>query len=167
MPDAPGGICFYHKRKLESYADNRYRAAQNNKVTYMRIILVDDQSKIRSALRLLLEQEEGMTVVDEVAKAEDLLAHAEATRPNVALLDWELPGLQTADPSTGSASRLLSELRAHCPQLRVIALSGRPEARQTALAAGVDAFVSKGDHAESLLKTIRTITKGIEGGSYT
>jgi two-component system response regulator DesR len=150
---------------MESYADNRYRAAQNNKVTYMRILLVDDQSKILSALRLLLEQE-GMMVIGEVAKAEDLLVHVEVTRPDVALLDWELPGLQTADPSTGSAPRLLSKLRAHYPQLRVIALSGRPEARQTALAAGVDAFVSKGDPAESLLKTLRTITAGTKGGSH-
>ncbi len=134
----------------------------------MRILLVDDQSKIRSALRLLLEQEEGMTVVGEVAKAEDLLSQVETTQPDLALLDWELPGLQHADPPTrfASAPRLLSELRAHCPRLRVIALSGRPEARQNALKAGVDAFVSKGDPAESLLQTLRTFTKGTKGGSH-
>lgn len=130
----------------------------------MRILLVDDQSEIRSALRLLLEQEEGMTVAGEVAKIEDLLAKAEATHPDAALLDWELPGLQTADLAT-SAPRLLSELQARCPRLRVIALSGRPEARQVALAAGADAFVSKGDPAESLLQTLRAITEGPRRGS--
>ncbi len=132
----------------------------------MRILLVDDQSKIRSALRLLLEQEEGVTVVGEVAKAEDLPAQVEATHPDVALLDWELPGLQAADPPTDSAPRLLSELRARYPRLRVIALSGRPEARQAALTAGVDAFVSKGDPAESLLQTLRAITEGARGCSH-
>ncbi|MBU1662862.1 MAG: response regulator transcription factor [Chloroflexi bacterium] len=134
----------------------------------MRILLVDDQSKIRSALRLLLEQEERMAVVGEVAKAEDLLAQAEAARPDVALLDWELPGLQAADHSTrfASAPRLLSDLRARCPRLQVIALSGRPEARQAALAARVDAFVSKGDPAESLLQTLRTITEGTKRGFH-
>jgi len=126
----------------------------------MRILLVDDQSKIRSALRLLLEQEEGMIVVGEVAKAEDLLAQAEATHPDAALLDWDLPGLQATNPSTGSAQSLLFELRARCPQLRIIALSGRPEARQAALAVGVNTFVSKGDPAESLLRTLRAITEG-------
>ncbi len=102
-----------------------------------------------------------MTVVGEVAKAKNLLAQVEATQPDVALLDWELPGLQAADPATrfASAPRLLSELRARCPRLRVIALSGRPEARQVALNAGVDAFVSKGDPAESLLQTLRAITE--------
>lgn len=166
MPDAPGEVCFYHGGRLESRAGSQHRAAQNIEVKGMRILLVDDQSKIRSALRLLLEQEDGMTVVGEVAKAEDLLAQAEATRPDAALLDWELPGLQAADPLTGSVQRLLSELRVRCPQLRVIALSGRPEARQTALAVGVDAFVSKGDPAESLLRTLRAITKGTKGGSH-
>lgn len=126
----------------------------------MRILLVDDQSKIRSALRLLLEQEDGMTIVGEVTKAEDLMTQVEATYPDVALLDWELPGLQATGLSAASVPRLLSELRAHCPSLRVIALSGRPEARQVALMAGVDAFVSKGDYAECLLQTLRAIYEG-------
>lgn len=132
----------------------------------MRILLVDDQSKVRSALRLLLEQEVGMTVVGEVTKAEDLLAQVKATQPDVALLDWELPVQQAADSSKSSMPHLLSELRARCPQLCVIALSGRPEARQAALAGGVDAFVSKGDPAEGLLQTLRTITEGTKGGSH-
>ena len=101
---------------MKLYVGFQFQAAQNNKVTCMRILLVDDQSEIRSALRLLLEQEQGMTVVGEVAKAEDLLAQVEATRPDVALLDWELPGLQTADPATDSAPPQLSDLRARYPR---------------------------------------------------
>ena len=126
----------------------------------MRILIVDDQSGIRSALRLLLEQEQGMKVVGEVASSEDLLAQVEATTPNVALLDWELRGLQESRPPTGPASGILSELRERYPNLRLIALSGRPEARQAALTAGADAFVSKGDPAESLLRTLRAIAEG-------
>ena len=125
----------------------------------MRILIVDDQSGIRSALRLLLEQEHGMTVVGEVSNSEDLLARVEASYPDVALLDWELPGLQEAHPPTDAAWGILSELRAHYPHLRLIALSGRPEARQAALMAGADAFVSKGDPAESLLRTLMAIAK--------
>jgi DNA-binding NarL/FixJ family response regulator len=40
----------------------------------MRVLLADDQSKVHSALRLLLEQEPGMSVVGEAVEAEDLLA---------------------------------------------------------------------------------------------
>ena len=128
----------------------------------MRILLADDQTKVRSALRLLLEQEPGLSVVGEAAEAEGLLTQVQRTQPDLVLLDWELPGLRAADPSapsTGpwsfvpgtegsgasSGQRLLSALRSvGCP-LRVIALSGHVEAREEALAAGADAFVSKGD----------------------
>lgn len=122
----------------------------------MRIFLADDQAKVRSALRLLLEQEPGLCVVGEATEAGDLLAQIEATRPNLMLLDWELPGLALAN-SVGSEKYLLLALHAHCPDLRVIALSGQLEARQAALAAGADAFVSKGDPPERLLATLRTM----------
>ena len=113
----------------------------------MRVLLADDQSKVRSALRLLLEQEPGMSVVGEAAEAEDLLAQVRAVHPDLVLLDWELPGLQAANP-------VLPTLRALCPHLSVIALSGRPGARRAALAAGADAFVSKGDPPEQLMAAV-------------
>jgi DNA-binding NarL/FixJ family response regulator len=112
----------------------------------MRVLLADDQSKVRSALRLLLEQGPGMSVVGEAVEARDLLAQVEATQPDLVLLDWELPGLRTDD--------WLSTLRMLCPRLKVIALSGQPEARRAALAAGADAFVSKGDPPERLLAAV-------------
>jgi DNA-binding NarL/FixJ family response regulator len=112
----------------------------------MRVLLADDQTKVRSALRLLLEQEPGLSVVGEAVEAEDLLAQVEATQPDLVLLDWELPGLRTDDR--------LSVLRALCPQLKVIALSGQPEARRAALSAGADAFVSKGEPPERLLAAV-------------
>ncbi len=62
----------------------------------MRILLADDQSEVRSALHLLLEQEAGLTIVEEVSEADELLAQVEMTCPDVVLLDWELPGLQAS-----------------------------------------------------------------------
>jgi DNA-binding NarL/FixJ family response regulator len=120
----------------------------DNEVRRMRVLLADDQTKVRSALRLLLEQEPGLSVVGEAAEAEDLLAQVEVTQPDLVLLDWELPGLRTDDR--------LSALRALCPQLKVIALSGQPEARRAALSAGADAFVSKGEPPERLLAALAT-----------
>jgi DNA-binding NarL/FixJ family response regulator len=109
----------------------------------MRVLLADDQSQVRSALRLLLEYGAKWRVIGEASEAEELLARARADHPDLVLLDWELPGLEHA--------QALHVLRQQCPRLKIIVLSGRPEARQDALAIGVDGFVSKGDPPERLL----------------
>ena len=126
----------------------------------MRVLLADDQPKVRSALGLLLEQEPGLCVVGEATEAEELLTQIKATRPDLMLLDWELPGLALAN-SVGAGKHLLSVLHVFYPNLRIIALSGRPEAHQAALAAGADAFVSKGDPPERLLATLQAIETSI------
>ena len=55
-----------------------------------------------------------------------------------------------------AAEDLLMALRAACPALAVIVLSGQPEAEGSALAAGADAFVSKADPPEQVLAAIRS-----------
>ena len=112
----------------------------------MRVLLANDRVDVRSALRLFLEQALEIDVVGETAEAQDLLHQAEIAQPDLVLLDWELPGSLAAD--------LLTALRACCAQVKVVALSGRPEARQEALAAGIDAFVSNGDPSEHLLTVL-------------
>jgi DNA-binding NarL/FixJ family response regulator len=105
------------------------------------ILLADDQAKVRSALRLLLEQQPGVQVTGEAANAAELLGQKACA--DLVLLDWELPGLAPDDT--------LLALR---PHLKIIALSGRPQARQAALEAGADAFVSKIDPPERLLAAL-------------
>lgn len=113
----------------------------------MRVLLADDQAKVRSALRLLLGQQPGLEILGEAIDTTGLLDWVKAACPDIVLLDWELPGLP--------ATALVPLLHYHCPELGVIALSGRPEARQAAMAAGAHAFVSKGDPPEILVRTIR------------
>ena len=119
----------------------------------MRILLADDQPHICSALRLVLEYEPNLQVIGEVSNTTDLLTQTRTSRPDLVLLDWELPGQPTSD--------LLGKLRKYQPDMSVIALSSRPEARQNAVAAGVDAFIDKGYPAEQLLMTLRIM--GREG----
>ena len=138
------------------------RRPATGEVRHMRILLADDQSKLRSALRLLLEQQPGIHVLGEAIDTTGLLDWVKATCPDLVLLDWELPGLEAGDPLTAlrqaqdgsSGQGLLPTLRELCPYLAVVALSGRPEARRAALEAGVDAFVSKGDPPERLLAAV-------------
>jgi DNA-binding NarL/FixJ family response regulator len=114
----------------------------------MRLLLADNQAKVRFALRALLEQQPGLTIVGEAAEAGEVLPQIEAVHPDLVLLDWNLRGLAQA--------RLPSALHERYPDLMVVALSTQPEVRQTALEAGADAFVSKADPPERLLEAIQS-----------
>jgi len=121
----------------------------------MRILLADHRSRVRFALRALLEQQPGLNVVGEAVDARSLLTQAGSSCPDLVLLDWKLRGL---------AADSLPALRRVCPDVHVIALSGRPEERRAALDAGADAFVSKTDAPERLLATIHDCRAGSIGG---
>ena len=115
----------------------------------MRILLADSQSRVRFALRSLLEEQPGLMVVGEATDCKELLAQAEAACPDLVLIDWDLPGMAGVD--------LLAALQKICPGLHVIALSSRPEVEQEALAAGARAFVSKAGPPEPLLAAIQSV----------
>lgn len=118
-----------------------------------RVLLADDRAEVRLALRLLLEVEAGFSIAAEVSSAEMLLVGTERVQPDLILLDWELPGLRQTDP--------LSELRRVAPRTPVIAISGRPEAREEALAAGADAFICKGNPPDQLLLALAALSSQV------
>lgn len=114
----------------------------------MRILIADDQPKVRFALRVALERQPGSKVVSEAIDTTELLTQARSIHPDILLLDWSLPGIPAPD--------LLRELRRVCGEIAVIVLSEKPEIKPAALAVGADAFVSKGDPPEHLLEAINT-----------
>ena len=113
----------------------------------MRILIADDQPNVRSALRLLLDNETGVSVTAEVSNTKELITSVEADCPDLILLDWELPGSRGAE--------LIPALRKQCPELVVIALSSRPEARRAAMSLGAHDFVSKGSLPQEVIASIR------------
>ena len=117
----------------------------------MRILLADDDHRVRGALQLLLECNANWSVVGESTDAESLLAHAQAIGADLVLLDWELPGRSDA--------LLPQRLRVVADGIKVVALSSKQESREEALSAGADAFVSKTESAEHLLDTLHTLTQ--------
>ncbi len=112
----------------------------------MRVLIADDQAEVRSALKVLLEQETGIEIIGEAEELEGLLEMAESDQPELILLDWELSGK--------SMNRIVPVLRQLVKGLHIIALSVRPEAARAAMEAGVDAFISKGENSDRLLKVI-------------
>ncbi|MFZ1397224.1 MAG: response regulator transcription factor [Candidatus Promineifilaceae bacterium] len=115
----------------------------------MRVLLADDQLKVRSALCLLLEQEPNFQVVGETADATGLLLAVAEKTPDLVLLDWELPGLP--------AAQLVRLLQYERPSLKIIAMSSRPEVERLVLDAGAHAFLSKSDLPERVLAIIRSL----------
>jgi two-component system response regulator DesR len=113
----------------------------------MRILLAANRTQVGPTIKWLLTHDPEICIVGEVVEAQGLLIQAQQSRPDLILLDWELPGLQTAD--------LLHGLRALCDHAKVVAYSERTEMYQEALTAGVKAFVSKAEPPSQLVNTLR------------
>lgn len=127
----------------------------SKRLRIMDILLADDQPQVRSALRLILEQNDGIRVTGECSHLEELVERIDASHADLILLDWELPGLESAGQQEAQHPyhkelSTIDEIKAHKPDVKVIALSGRPEARQEAMQGRADAFVSKADPPETL-----------------
>jgi DNA-binding NarL/FixJ family response regulator len=116
-----------------------------------RILVADNDARIRSALQTLLGQEPEQLAIHETADLDGLARQVKDFQPDLVLLDWELPGRPAA-----ALLLMLHNLTYHP---RVIVLSTRPESEQDALAAGADAFVSKSDPPERLLKSFRRLVQ--------
>ncbi|MGC9468904.1 MAG: response regulator [Anaerolineae bacterium] len=123
----------------------------------LKVLVADDRREVRSALRLVLQQTSKLAVVGEAATLEAALAALESLAPDILLLDWELPA--------NGPRVTMQTLKAQHPGLKIVTMSSRSAARQEALLAGVDAFVSKGDPAEYLLATLLDLSSMRCGGN--
>jgi len=129
-----------------AYTDPR---AQEFEDPQMRILIADQRSKIRSALKLILEQEPNQWVVGEATDVDSLMAMVNENHPDLVLLEWELTKRRTTE--------ILMVFRRLIPGIKVIALSGNPEVSSLALEAGADAFVCKCDSPDRLLAAMSTV----------
>jgi two-component system response regulator DesR len=114
-----------------------------------RFLLADDNSDLRSALRLMLETRLKAPLVLEAADQAGLIDQSMIHHPDCLILDWELPGL---DDGHG-----LTALRKLLPDVKIIVTSAWPEAAEAAMAAHADAFISKADPPSEILNAIRRL----------
>ena len=118
------------------------------------IVLADDHQVVRSGLRLLLQGEEGMHVVGEAGDVESTLALIETRRPDVLVLDLNMPGR----PSLPA----ISEVHAHSPNTATVVLTMQNDiafARE-ALQAGASGYVLKEAADAELVSAIRAAAAG-------
>ncbi|HEY2594315.1 MAG TPA: response regulator transcription factor [Chloroflexota bacterium] len=116
----------------------------------MRVLIADDDAHVRAAIRLLVEQEAGVSSVSECASVDRLVDQTAFFKPDAVLVDWELPGLQPAQPH-------VARLHAAMPGTAVVALSCCPELRPQAMRAGVAGFVCKSDAPDKLVAILRNL----------
>jgi len=120
----------------------------------IRVLLAEDQAMMRGAIAVLLDLEDDIEVVAQVSTGTDILPTALELRPDVALLDIELPGVSGLDAA--------AELAAQLPQCRVVIVTtfGRPGYLQRAMAAGAVGFLVKDGPVEGLADAIRQVVSG-------
>lgn len=118
------------------------------------LLLADDQALVRGAMAALLGLEDDLEVVAEVGSGDEVLEAARRTRPDVAVLDIEMPGMD------GIAAT--AELAREVPGTRVLIVTtfGRPGFLRRALEAGARGFVVKDTPSEELAEAVRTVARG-------
>jgi two-component system response regulator DesR len=121
----------------------------------VRLLLADDQALVRGALAALLDLEPDLEVVAEVGRGDAVAEAARKVKPDVALLDVEMPGLD------GIAAA--KALRAAVPTCRVLIVTtfGRPGYLRRAMEAGASGFVVKDTPARQLADAVRRVHAGM------
>ncbi len=124
----------------------------------MSVILADDDTAVRSAIRLLVEQHDNSVEIIEVADLEQLEDVLDSARSELLILDW---GMIVKKPLID----LLGEWRTRQPGMHVLVISGNPQARKAALLAGADGFISKVDPPElvnqAVFRHLGMLTDGV------
>ncbi|MFF8492117.1 response regulator [Streptomyces albidoflavus] len=120
----------------------------------VRVLLAEDQGMMRGALALLLGMEPDLEVVAQVGSGDEVVSAALEQRPDVALLDIEMPGL--------SGLEAAALLRDHLPGCRVVMVTtfGRPGYLRRAMDAGAAGFVVKDGPVEELAEAVRRVLRG-------
>ncbi|MBV8281637.1 MAG: response regulator transcription factor [Candidatus Eremiobacteraeota bacterium] len=123
----------------------------------IRVALVDDHPVVREGLTAALADESTLEIVGATGSAEELIAHASEWRPQVVLLDFEMPGLSGVDA--------VRQIASHVPSARVIIFSAFADDDKVvgAVQAGARGYVLKGVPASEVAHAIRAVH---DGGSF-
>ncbi len=118
-------------------------------VTKIKLLIVDDQVRVRQDLRTALQLMQGLEVVGEAADGFEAVRQAEKLAPDVVLMDLKMPGMDGFEATRQIKARRLAR--------GVVALTiyGDDATREHAARAGADAFVEKGTPIQALAETIR------------
>lgn len=121
----------------------------------LRVLLADDQDLVRHGFRLILEAEEDIEVVAEAADGETAVRLAATTRPDVALLDVRMPGLDGLE-----TARRLMEQPGNRTRVLMLTTFDLDEYVYEALRIGASGFLLKDTKPEHLAAAVRAVARG-------
>jgi DNA-binding NarL/FixJ family response regulator len=122
----------------------------------IRILLADDQALIRSGIRSLLEAEDDITVVAEAADGQHAVALAAEHRPDIALMDIQMPVLDGLE----ATRQIVADERLDSVRVVILTNFGLDEYIFRALRAGASGFLVKDTQPAELLQALRVVMRG-------
>lgn len=124
----------------------------------LRVLLADDQEMVRTALRLVIDRREGLTVVGEASDGEQAVALAAELQPDVVVMDVRMPGMTGVE----ATHRITTSWPGPGPTPRILVLTtfDLDEYVHSALRAGAGGFLLKNSPPDQLAHAIRVVADG-------
>ena len=122
--------------------------------THLRLLLVDDHAIVREGMRAVLEEEQDLTVVGECGSGDEALRDCAGLKPDIVLLDLNMPGLGPVETIRGLLARV--------PGLRIMVFTSfaDDELLRETIDAGAIGFLLKDARQDELLYAIRSVAVG-------
>ena len=120
----------------------------------VRVVIADDHPVVRSGIRDMLEDADGIDVVGEARSGEEALQQVDATQPDVLLLDMEMP--------ERSGPEVAQHLREEGHPVRILALSSYDDQEyvQGLLDSGASGYLTKENAPELIIEAVRAVARG-------
>jgi DNA-binding NarL/FixJ family response regulator len=116
----------------------------------MRIVVATGDTDLRLAIQLMLSEEPGINIIGSASDSGGFIALIKSTNPDLALVDWDLPGCNNED--------LVREVKAIKSETKLtLIVLGKRSTKETAVDAGADDYLIKGDPPDMLLDTFRQL----------
>ncbi len=119
----------------------------------VRVLIVDNLENVREGLRSILELHDEIEVVGEAANGEEAIALAEASHPNIVVMDVKMPVMCGIEATRQIKHQKLAD------KVVILTIDNSIQTRKSAFEAGADVFIEKSAETKQLLETILQFTE--------